>query len=215
MEILLDKNLLARWCDLWRRLGARSTPEPIFAELVRRYAELHRAYHTLDHIQDCLQQLDQVRVLLERTDEVELAIWCHDVIYDSHAADNEARSATWAGKILEEGGVATEVISRIQDLILATRHDTPPERPDAILLADIDLTSLGYTAASFDCNNAAIRREYQWVPAAAYRAARVKVLESFLARPTIYQTAWFHDRYEAQARANLTRTIRDLRNAAL
>jgi predicted metal-dependent HD superfamily phosphohydrolase len=215
MEILLDKNLLARWCELWHRVGARSTPEPIFDELVQQYGEPHRAYHTLNHIQDCLQEFDQARALVEQANEVELALWCHDVIYDPQAADNETRSAAWAGKILMEGGVATKAIMRIQDLILATRHNTPPDRPDTALLVDIDLASLGYTAATFDRNNAAIRHEYQQTPAATYRAARIRVLESFLARPAIYQTEWFHDRYEVQARENLARAIQDLRDAAL
>jgi predicted metal-dependent HD superfamily phosphohydrolase len=207
MGILTAMNLLARWRDLWRRLGAYTTPELIFAELVRCYGEPHRAYHTLDHIQDCLQQFDQVRTLLERADEVELALWCHDAIYDPRAADNELRSANWAEEILKGGGVATEVIARIRGLILATRHDIPPDRPDAALLVDIDLSILGRAVAEFDRYDAAIRREYQWVPAAAYREARAKVLESFLARPAIYLTPHFYDRYEAQARENLTRAI--------
>lgn len=215
MDILTDEPLRARWCELWQRLGARSRPESILAELVQRYGEAHRAYHTLDHIQDCLREFDQARALAEQPDEVELAIWCHDVIYDSHAADNEVRSAAWAGEILEEGGVAAEVNRRIQDLILATQHQAPPDRPDAALVADIDLASLGYAADTFDRNNAAIRREYAWVPAETYRAARITILESFLMRPTIYHTAWFQARYEASARANLARAIQNLRNAAL
>ncbi len=203
-------NLFQRWCDLWRRLGARSTPEPIFDELTRYYHEPQRAYHTLAHIQDCLHQFDQVRALAEHADEIELAIWCHDVVYDPHAADNEVQSATWAERIMLDGAMATEVRARVVDLILATQHRTIPDRSDAILLVDIDLASLGYSPEEFDRNNAAIRQEYAWVPEAAYREARAKVLGSFLARPAIYQTAWFRDRYEAPARENLVRAIQRL-----
>lgn len=208
-------NLLARWGDLWQRLGAHSAPEPIFDELVRRYREPQRAYHTLDHIRDCLFQLDQVRDLAEHADEIEVALWCHDVIYDPHVADNELRSAAWAEKILREGDVSADVTARVQSLILATQHHTPPQRLDATLIVDIDLSSLGHTAAEFDRYHAAIRQEYRWVPEAPYCEARAKVLESFLARPAIYQTAWFHDRYEAQARQNLARAIRNLRDAKI
>lgn len=206
-------DLQARWRDLWQRLGARSAAEPIFDELIRRYREPHRAYHTLDHIQDCLRQFDQVRDLAEHADEIELAVWCHDIIYDPHADDNELRSAAWADRILIEGSVPADVSARVRDLILATQHRTASTWPDAILLVDIDLASLGYAPEEFDRNNAAIRREYGWVPEAAYREARAKILESFRARSAIYQTAWFHDRYEAPARQNLARAIRRLRQA--
>jgi predicted metal-dependent HD superfamily phosphohydrolase len=206
-------ELLLRWRDLWQRLGAHSAPAPIFNELVHRYGETHRAYHTLEHIQDCLLQFDQVRNLAEHADEIELALWCHDVIYDPRAADNEIQSAAWAEKILAEGNLSADVSARVQSLILITQHHTPPDWADAILMVDIDLSILGRPPAEFDRYDAAIRQEYQWAPETAYREARVKVLESFLARPAIYQTAWFHDRYEAQARQNLTRAIRDLRRA--
>jgi len=204
-------DLLLRWCDLWQRLGARSAGEPIFDEISRRYREPQRAYHTLDHIQDCLRQFDQVRDRTEHADEIELALWCHDVVYESHADDNELQSAAWAERIMADGVIAADVCTRVRDLILATQHRTIPDQPDAALLVDIDLASLGYSPADFDRNNAAIRREYQWVPETAYREARAKVLESFLARPAIYQTAWFRDRYEVQARENLERTIQKLR----
>ena len=206
-------NLLSHWHDLWQRLGVHATPDPIFEDLVCHYRESHRAYHILDHIQDCLLQFDSVRDLAEHADEVEMALWCHDVIYDPQAADNELQSAAWVGKILNEGSVSVDVISRVQDLIMATQHHTTPDRPDAALIVDIDLSILGRPLAEFDRYDAAIRQEYQWVPEADYREARAKVLESFLARPAIYQTAWFHDHYEAQARENLRRTIRNLREA--
>ena len=112
-----------------------------------------------------------------------------------------------------EGNVAAAVRARVRDLILATQHHTTPDRTDVALLVDIDLASLGYSPAEFDRYDAAIRQEYDWVPEAAYRAARIKILESFLARSAIYQTAWFHDRYEAQARQNLVRASRRLRQA--
>ncbi|MGI8818216.1 MAG: N-methyl-D-aspartate receptor NMDAR2C subunit, partial [Gemmatimonadales bacterium] len=52
-----------------------------------------------------------------------------------------------------------------------------------------------------------IRQEYAWVPEPVYRSARIEILEGFLARRSIYQTEFFRDRYEAQARANLARIL--------
>ena len=206
-------NIKQRWCDLWRRLGAHSLPEPIFDELVHFYRQPHRAYHNLNHILDCLAQFDQARHLAERENEVEMALWCHDVIYDPQAANNEAQSATWAAHALQQGGIAAEVIAYMRALIMVTQHQTQPTYPDAALVADVDLSILGHPVAEFDRYEAAIRQEYQWVPESTYREARIKVLESFLTRPSVYQTQTFRDRYEAQARDNLTRSVRDLRGS--
>ena len=214
MNSLPEQARLSRWRDLWQRLGAHTAPEPFFAELVRFYAQSHRAYHTFAHIQDGLLHFDQTRDLAERADEVELAWWCHDAIYDPRLADNEVQSAGWAGTILSAGHVAAAVVARVQALIRATQHHTLPDQPDAALLVDIDLSILGRAPAEFDRYNAAIRQEYLWVPAATYRAARAQVLESFLARTAIYHTPWFHDRYEAQAKDNLARAIGQLRAAS-
>ena len=207
-------NARQRWRDLWQRLGAHSLPELIFNELVQFYRQSHRAYHTLDHIQDCLVQFDQAPHLAERENEVEMALWCHDVIYDPRAADNEAQSAAWAAQVLQRGGIAPEVIAYVQALIMVTQHQTQVAYPDAALVADIDLSILGRPVAEFDQYEAAIRQEYQWVPDSAYREARIKVLESFLARSSVFQTQTFRDRYEVSARDNLTRSIRRLHTTA-
>lgn len=202
--------MLPRWSDLWHRLDARSSPASVFDELTQAYHQPHRAYHSLDHIRDCLAQFDLVRHLAQFLDEVEFALWCHDVIYDPHAADNEAQSAAWATRILREAAVANEVIVRVTTLILATQHHMLPDDPDAALVADIDLSILGRPVVEFDRYEAAIRQEYEWVPEAAYRQARLRILEGFAAQPAIYQTAFFQARYEAQARSNLARSIQHL-----
>lgn len=202
---------LQRWLALWQRLNARSAPRLVFAELAHAYQQLPRAYHTLDHIHVCLMEFDAARHLAKQPDEVELALWCHDVIYDPHAADNEMQSAAWTTRVLREAAVAEDRITRIADLIVATQHQTPPDRPDAALTVDIDLAGLGRSAAEFDRYDAAIRQEYQWVPDAEYRIGRLEVLERFMARSTIYHTAFFQARYETPARLNLRRALQRLR----
>ena len=52
-----------------------------------------------------------------------------------------------------------------------------------------------------------MREEYGWVPGPIYRRTRRKLLEAFRARPTIYSTDPFLQRYEARARANLARSL--------
>jgi predicted metal-dependent HD superfamily phosphohydrolase len=53
-----------------------------------------------------------------------------------------------------------------------------------------------------------VRDEYSWVPEFLFKRERRKILEEFLARPVIFNTKPFRERYEAQARVNLERSLR-------
>jgi predicted metal-dependent HD superfamily phosphohydrolase len=203
----LDQN---RWIGLWSRLGAQGGGLSIFAHLVAAYAEPARAYHTAAHIVDCLDQLDQSCHVAMRPDEVEAGIWFHDAAYIPGSSDNEDRSARLAQTALLACAVSLDTSRRIAALVLATRHLTVARDPDAQLLCDIDLSILGRPPDVFDEFEHRIRREYQWVPDAAYRAARSEVMAGFLGRHPIYQTEYFRDHYEVQARANLERVIAQL-----
>jgi predicted metal-dependent HD superfamily phosphohydrolase len=197
----------ARWSELWRRLGAENDPQPVFEHLARAYAEPQRAYHTLEHIRDCLAQFDQASMLAERPVEVETALWLHDVVYNPRAPDNEERSAEWAEKLLRRNGVTGVAVERIRALILATKHQAPAPGGDAALLVDIDLSILGMDVEIFERYEQKIGQEYSFVPEQAFREGRIRILESFLKREFIYQTSFFRERYEAQARENLLRSI--------
>ena len=176
--------------------------------MIGHYRDDSRAYHTVRHLEECLGHLDDVRRRLRRPDEVEAALWFHDVIYDPQAADNEERSADLAERLLGPAGVPTEYLAEIRRLVLATGHrGSRDPQDDASAITDIDLTILGAERARFDEYEADIRREYAFVPEDQFRRRRREILQSFLARPAIYATPWFHERYEARARENLSRSI--------
>jgi predicted metal-dependent HD superfamily phosphohydrolase len=104
----------------------------------------------------------------------------------------------------------TAVAQRLHALMMATCHRTASSDADARVLVDIDLAILGAPSARFDEYERQIRREYRWVPAPLYRSKRAKVLEGFLARPGLYTTAPFRERFEEAAQANLMRSLRRL-----
>jgi predicted metal-dependent HD superfamily phosphohydrolase len=204
---------LQRWHAAWRALGG----EPaygfeLYDELTRCYAETGRAYHTLDHVRDCLAELEAAQGLAERPVEIECALWFHDAIYEPGEADNEARSAAWAARALRAGGAGQAVAGRVAALILATRHPaaTPPSSADLALVADVDLSILGRPLAEYDAYARGIRREYAALPDAVYRQGRAEVLRAFLAQERVYRTAFFYARYEAPARRNLARELSSL-----
>jgi predicted metal-dependent HD superfamily phosphohydrolase len=203
-----------RWLKLWTRLEAAGEGLPVYAQLVRAYAEPTRVYHTAAHIVDCLRQLDYAGGVAERPEEVEAAIWFHDAVYVPAASDNEEQSARLAQTTLSSARVAPETSHRVAAMILATRHQTLPRSPDAQLLCDIDLAILGSDPATFEDYERRIRQEYAWVPEPDYRRARSEILAGFLRRRTVYQTAPFRERYESAARQNLRHSISRLSRAS-
>jgi predicted metal-dependent HD superfamily phosphohydrolase len=189
--------------------GALSHGDAAFDDLVRRYGEAHRHYHTLEHVAACLGWLDRYACLAARPEEVALAIWFHDAVYDPRAHDNERHSAELACTVLRELGVALDPIERVVAHILATRkHDA--EQPDSRLMVDIDLAILASPAAVFDDFERRIRREYAHVPTPSFALGRRCVLNRFLARAAIYRVPAVRQHLEAPARANLKRRIAEL-----
>lgn len=200
-----------RWTGLCERLDCAILSDR-FSRLAAAYSEKHRRYHTLTHIGECLDHLDRVKDLTSRPDELEFALWLHDVVYSTGRSDNEARSAAMAEEWLEQGGAEAARIERVRDLILATGHTTEPIG-DAALMQDIDLNILGAVPARYDEYEDQIRQEYRWVPRVLFRRRRAQLLRGLLARDSIYKTEQFQERLEAAARTNLERSLRRLGGA--
>lgn len=203
--MLLDEQ----WRKSWGALGIAISPVLLedFEEVIARYSEPHRRYHTVRHPEECFEKLAEVRDGAEHPAEVEIALWYHDAIYDTRSKQNEAESAELArAKVLAAGGVEKSA-TRISQLIMATRHDVVPNGKDAKLLVDVDLSILGATAERFDEYEQQVREEYSWVPESVFRKERRRILQTILARPSIFNTQLFIDRYEQQARDNIQRSI--------
>ncbi len=179
----------------------------MFKSLLAAYREPHRKYHNDVHIDACLLEFATARHLAHHPDEVELAIWFHDAIYDTRAKDNEERSAAWLVTELDKAAARRGIISRVRDLILATKHDQLLADHDQQLMTDTDLAILGKPPEEFDQYDRQIHEEYSWVEDSLYRSGRQAVLQHFLHRSTIYGTDYFRERYESQARLNLQRAI--------
>lgn len=192
----------------WDAVSAQSTLEV----LVQAYAEPHRHYHTLTHIAELLQLLDEHGDAADR-DALTLTVLFHDVIYDPARRDNEAASAKLAVEMLAPLGLSGECIATVERYILATQHNVSPSSDDDTalhLLLDLDLSVLASPPARYRAYAQAIRLEYLNVPEDLYCHGRRRVLEGFLARPQIYRTERLRALWEAPARANLAREIAEL-----
>ena len=181
-------------CDLDRR---------VFNILVAAYTQPDRHYHNLNHIDRLLTTIDRTESLQNPT-AVRLAVWFHDFVYDSQASDNEAQSAKSAEELLTNIGISSELIDRVQQLILATQgHQIDPDDPDRCIFLDADLAILGADPVEYQAYMRSIRREYSWASDAAYKVGHIQVLESFLQRDRLYYSDILGDELESIARLNL------------
>lgn len=200
-----------KWSDLWLVAGLRVDTLRWFGQLTKVYSEPHRHYHTLRHVTECLAEFDAVRHLARQPVAVEMAIWFHDAVYDTHAQDNEERSAELSAQCLSEAGASIGLIETVKRLVLATKNHDASMNADAPLMVDVDLSILGQSQERFHEYEVQIRQEYAWVPEGVFAARRAEILGRFLARERIYATNWFSGIYEGQARDNLRNSMGKLR----
>ena len=184
------------------------------------YASPPRAYHDFMHVREVLHHYADVAVGPGWTQPVEvyLAVLYHDAIYPPGRKDNEALSARFAmeqaAQWLPEHGID---LLRVAELInLTARHGqfSPADfgedgfALDARHFLDCDMAILGAEPRAFDAYDRGIAEEYRGhIPGFLFRLNRKRFLKGLLARERIYLSDWFHQRYDAQARANLRRAI--------
>jgi predicted metal-dependent HD superfamily phosphohydrolase len=200
-----------RWTELWHKASGHGDGRAWFEILNTHYAEEHRFYHTARHISECLVAFDGVSHAATQPVAVELALWFHDAIYDTHAADNEEQSAQLATRCLDNAGAGGDLQSAVRDLVMVTKAHEGSSHPDAPLLVDIDLSILGANSERFFEYEDQIRQEYAWVPEDLFRTKRAEILQRFIAREVIYRTPEFFRTHERQARENLRASLERLR----
>ncbi|NOQ37190.1 MAG: N-methyl-D-aspartate receptor NMDAR2C subunit [Methylococcaceae bacterium] len=198
-----------RFSKLLKQLNCKLENEAsVWSNLRNAYHESHRYYHTEQHIDECLQLFDTYHYLAKKPLEVEFALWFHDAVYNTEAADNEDKSALWAKEILLHGGVKDTVITRIYNLILATAHQQQaPQTNDEKLLVDIDIAIFAASSERFAEYQQQIRKEYAWVSEHIYQQKRREVLNNFYNSPILYYCDEIRKQLEIQARLNLLQAL--------
>ena len=196
--------------DLLTRWNATLPRQPELGEqLILRYNEPHRHYHTTKHLLQVLTMIDQ---LADDHDLflVRLAAWYHDAVYaiPPGQVSNEEASARLALRELSWVGLEQEDLNQVARLVRLTETHLPgPRDPEGELLCDADLAVLAGDEPAYARYTAAIRREYAHVPDEDFRAGRARVLTALLELPSIYRLAPLRERWEERARANLRREL--------
>ena len=191
-------HLLVRWAEIMPDQPA------LGADLVRRYSEPHRRYHTPEHLQHVLTMIDELADDSHDLFLVRLAAWFHDAVYaiPPGQVGNEEASARLALRELVRTGLEQEDLTQVARLVRLTETHLPgPRDPDGELLCDADLAILAAEPAAYVRYVEQIRAEYAAVPEEQFLAGRLAVLTE-LADRDLFRTGKGR-RFTAPARRNL------------
>ncbi|WP_188308225.1 hypothetical protein [Streptomyces sp. CBMA123] len=205
------EDLLIDWIALLHRCGTTDDPEPYGRELLRRWSEPWRRYHTTEHLRAILRHVDDLAGHAADPDAVRLAAWFHDAVHRPDRTENEERSAALAVRALTAAGLPADRVAEVERLVLLTATHAPaPGDHNGEVLCDADLAVLGGTPEAYAAYTAAVREEYGFVPEPDFRTGRAAVLHRILALPALYRTPAAHHRLTAAARTNLTAELQRL-----
>lgn len=200
--------LLTRWDGLWADPGlAHKAGE----ELVNRWREPHRVYHSTLHLAVVLDALDSIaaetRVSERALWRARLALWFHDAVHDGVARQDEERSAALVAELLGPlagSEVSSADVDEIARLVLVTAdHDPAPDDVVGGLVSDADLAVLGGSPAVYTRYTRQVRAEYCDVPDPLFRSGRSEVLRTLLAGALLFRTAPGAARWQHSAETNL------------
>jgi predicted metal-dependent HD superfamily phosphohydrolase len=204
--------LKARWGETLKLLDCTEVPSGVLEEILTKYQEPWRFYHTLEHLRSGFEVLDHY-LKPKTTGQIELAFWYHDFEYDPKATDNENRSAEVASdRITKFFQVPLTFTIEVGQLVLATKHMASPSTESAKVLLDMDLSVLGEVPDVFDRYELDIRREYPelLVSEKDFKRSRSEILKRMLRDPFYNTHEMRSSPYESRVRLNIDRSISKL-----
>ena len=208
VDLSVNKSVFQTWRMLLQETDARCDCLGTFRIIEREYNGPMRFYHTLKHIDSCIDECLWARHLLKNLWAVLFAIIFHDFVYDSKRKDNEEESAEYAFNFCMSSRLE-EYANDVRKMILATKHTGQTEglSNDSKYMLDIDLSGLGQHETIFRYNGNMIRREYHHLSDEEFNKGRIKFFEGMLARKSIYYTKFFQDKYENEAQRNIQQEL--------
>lgn len=192
---------------LLSQYASPSTTAKMWDEIALAYSHKNRQYHNLFNLENMYSELQCVQHTISDWDTVLFALFYHDAVYSTTKKDNEEKSSKMAISRLREIGYDTVKTSFCHELIMATKQHNFSSVNDINLFTDADLSILGKPWAEYEAYCLNVRKEYSIYPDLLYNPGRKKALQHFLEMEHIFKTPHFKDRFEAQARKNITQEI--------
>lgn len=184
--------------------------ERCWQEIQVHYREIHRHYHTIEHLEHLYLQLMDVREEIGDWEALLFSLFYHDVIFQPMAKDNEEQSASLAQLRLHELGFPEGRIKHCVGQIIATKKHRPSPDPDTNYFTDADLSILGSDWDDYVPYMHRIQEEYAEYPKEEYQAGRKKALLELCGMERLYKTDYFYEKFEKTARENMARELETL-----
>lgn len=169
------------------------------------YIDKGRTYHSIVHIGKMMEDLVEVFPGEADNFDLKMAILYHDAVYEPGASDNEFRSAVAFETDMRARFVnlKEDPIREVQRLIMLTKnHITTPDDRVGSVLIDLDLAGLGKSRERYIKNSKLVKAEFP-ITDEMWKIGRIKFIDTFLSRETIYQTPEGRLYWEVTARDNL------------
>ena len=179
----------------------------LWLEIFTKYSEPKRHYHTIDHLEALITDLNEVKSKITDWDTTLFAVFYHDIIYKASCSTNEGDSAKLAMKRLAEIGYPADKMAKCANMILTTKLHELSEDSDTNYLTDADLGILGKTPEEYQKYTEQIREEYTIYADFMYNSGRKKALQHFLQMETIHKTEHFFKKYEKGAKINISNEL--------
>ncbi|WP_017572066.1 HD domain-containing protein [Nocardiopsis halotolerans] len=196
-----------RLAAAWRALAGEG-PEAVAvgAELLERWSEPHRRYHTPAHLGATLRAVETLLQEEEPRDAdlVRHAVWFHDAVHEGVPGRDEEESARLAERLLPLLGMAAARVREVARLVGVTATHRPGRwDTGGAVLCDADLSVLASPVDEYLAYTTAVRAEYRYVTDEDFRAGRAGVLRSLLEAPHLFHTRFGRAHWEARARVNV------------
>lgn len=185
--------------------------------LTTLYSQSHRYYHNINHVMDCLTELENFPGSCLQgfsygdRQVVEKAIWYHDAVYNPYSKENEVNSV----KLLDGGYYNSNEKDRVINAILATAkhletqthnstgYDKTPLYITTQVMLDIDLSGFGKSWDICEKHSENIRQEYYHTEDKEFYVGRLNFLNAINKRESLYYTDYFRNKYHEQSKRNI------------
>ena len=185
----------------------------VFEKLCEAYNTPPRAYHNLKHVRYVLDTFDTVREFCDAPENVAMALWIHDAVYNPLSKTNEEESAHLGEQLLGQLRVHPARIDEISTLVLATKEGQSLLTNDEEMMYDIDRHILAASPKLFSATSDLIYKEFApHCSRKTYYEGRLAFFDDLMRNGRIFRSETFYDSYEEQAQNNVKKEMTRLKS---